>query len=517
MSDNTQTTEAKLSPEAKDLYNMTKSKYAPGGALPGAPQFSLGEMQGRGQKLTAPLSAQQNQGLNVATNFANQSGVANSINAAAQYTAPRLDFATGSFGNNFTTGTYDAGFAAPTIDTNFSAGNFANANFGRNNVDLTDTSGNSVVGRYGTDEISRFQNPYNDLVLNRGLDRLNEQTAKNYNLLNANVFGAGAFGGARHGVAEAEFADNALQTQGDFIAGQLQSGFNNAQNARMQEAGLDITDINADRSGEAQRVQALQGATQLGNQAQMQQAQGLNQAMQLGNQVEQTRTSEQNQQQLLSNQALGQQIAADNNQLAQFNNAQNQGLQNNLRIGAADQENTNNIVRMLMETGQLPRDYEQSVRSSGKADLQSDYQYPLAIAQAMGGMAAPPTTITSAPNNPMSSILPAAATLGAGLMSFSDERMKHDVGKAKSGGREALKTVSDYNANRKSWRYDHEPETRREGPMVQDMERTGHSKIVAMDDQGRKGFDVQSTIDTLMAAVDQIANDVARMKKRKFA
>lgn len=497
-SSSTQTTTQDLAPEAREIFGMMTSRYTPDGTLPNAPQWSDSQVLNAGGRRVAPLSDGQNQAISIANQYAAGSGSADYVDAASQYAQPRTDFATGVFGGDFTTANYNPNLAVGS----YTAGNFGTPGFGTNSVNLNDTSGNSVVGQYNVGEISRFQNPYNELVMNRGLDRLNEQAGIGYNMLNANAYGAGAFGGDRHGIAEAEYMGNVNQNAGDFIAQQLQAGFQNAQQARLAEAGLSFSDQAADLQGEQARIGALNSAEQMNTGAQ-------NQAIQYGNQVAQQGMADQNNWQQLMNAAIGQQVAADNNQLAQINAAQGQGMQNYLTLGAANQENVQNMLQMLTQTGQIDRDYGQAVRNMGFTALQQDYQYPLALAQAMAGFAPPPSTTTTAPNNIMSSIIPAIGSLGAAFL--SDERAKEDVGEP-SGVDEALEFLEDYNERRKSWSYKGSDE-RRSGPMAQDLEDAGHEDAV-VDVGGMKGIDPQKGFDALMVAVGTLSKDVARLKRR---
>lgn len=488
-----QTTSSDLAPEAKETYGLIKNKYLSNGALPDAPDWSSTTIKETGQKYTAPLSGNQNSAINLASSYAGNDGSANFVDAAASYSNPLTSFSSGNFGNNFQTANYG---------NNFQTANYnPNLNMQGPSINQSQNSGN-VINKYSTQELSNFQNPYNELVLNRGLDRLNDQMIKGHNALGDNAFAAGAFGGDRHGIAQGEYMDSALQTQGDWIANQLQSGFSNAQNARMGEANLNMQATNAANAAQAQNVQ-------YGNQIAGQQAQDANTVLGLQNQVAQQTAADANNVQNMQNQALGMQINADNNATQLVNQAMRQGLQNNVALANADYSNVANQIGLLTNTGGLDRGYEQSVIDSGRTKLQDDYTHGLSIAQSMVGMAPPPTTTVSAKQNPLSAILPAAGAIGASFL--SDERTKEDISEA-GGEKDALAFVDDYVNNRKSWNYKGDT-MRREGPMTQDMTRSGHGDVV-VDMGGVEGLDAQKMLDKTMVAVHALAKENAKMKKR---
>lgn len=488
-----QTTTSDLAPEAKETYGLIKNKYLSNGALPDAPDWSSTTIQETGQKYTAPLSGNQNSAINLASSYAGNDGSADFVDAAASYSNPLTSFSTGNFGNNFEQANYGNNFQTASYDSNLSLRGPS--------INQSQNSG-SVIDKYSTRGLSKFQNPYNDLVLNRGLSRLNEQRATGYNDLNAQAFGAGAFGGDRHGIAEGVYMDRALQTEGDWIANQLQSGFANAQNARMGEANLNMQATNAANHAQAQNVQ-------YSNQIAGQQAQDANTVLGLQNQVAQQTASDANNVQHMQNQALGLQIGADNTATQLVNQAMGQGLQNNIALANADYSNVANQIGLLTNTGGLDRGYEQSVIDAGRTKLQDDYTHGLSIAQSMVGMAPPPSTTISAKQNPLSAILPAAGALGAAVI--SDERTKENVSKPASTS-DALAFVDDYVKNRKAWNYKGDGR-RREGPMTQDMTRSGHGDVV-VDAGGVEGLDVQAMLDKTMIAVHALAKENRAMKKR---
>lgn len=103
----------------------------------------------------------------------------------------------------------------------------------RANTAITDAAANNQASQmdgpnFNQANIDKFMNPYKDLVINQGLSdidramnatRLNNQTA---------AARAGAFGGARHGVIDAEGQRTAADTAQRFVGEQLNTGWDKA-------------------------------------------------------------------------------------------------------------------------------------------------------------------------------------------------------------------------------------------------------------------------------------------------
>lgn len=96
--------------------------------------------------------------------------------------------------------------------------------------------------------IAQFQNPFTTQVINQGQADLERQRQMAVNTTGAQASAAGAFGGSRHGVAEA-LTNEAFARQGADMASNLRmQGFNTALGA-----------------GQAQQSLGLQAANQMGN------------------------------------------------------------------------------------------------------------------------------------------------------------------------------------------------------------------------------------------------------------
>ena len=153
----------------------------------------------------------------------------------------------------------------------------------------------------GMPNISAFQNPYTQQVINTSMADLERQRLMQQNQLGAQASAARAFGGSRQGIAEAE-TNRGFAEQGGQLAAQLrQQGFNTALGAAQNQQG-----------------QQLAAAGQLGNLSQ----QGFNMGQSINQQQQQFGTMQQ-----AINQAL---IDAARGQYSGFTGAPGQSLATSL-------------------------------------------------------------------------------------------------------------------------------------------------------------------------------------------
>jgi hypothetical protein len=115
---------------------------------------------------------------------------------------------------------------------------------------------------YDPKSVSGFMNPYQDAVTKQGLDEMRRQGTMGLNQISANAVAGGAFGGARHGIAEAEHRRNMAQQQGEFINQSNMQNYGQAQNASLQNFQNQM----ARQAGAAQGLQGL-GQTSSGLQS----------------------------------------------------------------------------------------------------------------------------------------------------------------------------------------------------------------------------------------------------------
>jgi len=128
----------------------------------------------------------------------------------------------------------------------------------------------------GADNMSTYQNPYTSQVIDAGLNDL----SRSYQMSLANIglrqAGSGAYGGSRHGVAEAESAKNFMDSAGQLAAGLRHQGFTTAAGLGQQDAGSQ----NAARAFGAGSQNAAQSQNaQLGTQAALSNAAAQNAAL----------------------------------------------------------------------------------------------------------------------------------------------------------------------------------------------------------------------------------------------
>ena len=86
----------------------------------------------------------------------------------------------------------------------------------------------------GPSAYQAFMSPFQKDVIDTTLTEFDRQTAAGIPALNAQAIQAGAFGGGRQGVQQAEFASNQARNRAALQAQLLQSGFGQAQQAAQQ-------------------------------------------------------------------------------------------------------------------------------------------------------------------------------------------------------------------------------------------------------------------------------------------
>ena len=86
-------------------------------------------------------------------------------------------------------------------------------------------------GLTGASAYQPFMSPYQTDVINTTLSEYDRQAQKGLNQLGTQAVNAGAFGGGRHGVAEAEYQSMSDANRAALNAQMLQQGFGNAQQA----------------------------------------------------------------------------------------------------------------------------------------------------------------------------------------------------------------------------------------------------------------------------------------------
>ena len=102
---------------------------------------------------------------------------------------------------------------------------------GRTAAGLTETAAQGI---------GNYQNPYESQVVGQTLRDVGQQALKAQNALGAQASAAGAFGGSRHGIAEAEMAKGYTQQMFDQAARMRQQGFNTALGAAQADRAAQL-------------------------------------------------------------------------------------------------------------------------------------------------------------------------------------------------------------------------------------------------------------------------------------
>lgn len=159
-------------------------------------------------------------------------------------------------------------------------------------VNATNNAMNFQPGSIAGADLSQYQNPYQQQVIDNNLASMNRANQMALNNVGADATGAGAYGGSRQAVAEAltnaDFNNQATQ----MINQQNQAGFQNAQNMAQYDIGNQFNRQNA----------VLNAANQMGGLSQ----QGFNYDQTINNNLANVGNQQQNLIQQLINAANGQ-------------------------------------------------------------------------------------------------------------------------------------------------------------------------------------------------------------------
>lgn len=354
-------------------------------------------------------------------------GAANGLQNAMTATTNVMRNATGdtrwgrTFGrlSNTSAPTISAASAGP-IDVQAANAQLANARNGLNQgIGFQE-------GQIASTDLGQYQNPYQQQVIDNATGDLNRARQMTQNDIGAQATAAGAFGGSRHGLVEAENNRNFAESVSDMAAQQRMAGFNNAQNMAQQ-------DITNQMQGQQMRTGA---AGQLG---------GLNLAdaqrqdnVSLSN--VQNRISDAQRRDQVSMANASNQLANDRNQLSAAQAGQSARAQNRgLKLQAAGQlagmggqafDQSNTINQQTMQNGAMQQALQQQIMNAGQQQFngwtgapQTALNLPLMAAGAAPNVGTQ-TTSTSGGGNGLLDAL----GFGASILPFlSDRRAKEDI------------------------------------------------------------------------------------------
>lgn len=93
-------------------------------------------------------------------------------------------------------------------------------------------------GQLSSENVASYMSPYQQNVIDAGLRRIGENQEMALNTMGAQASSAGAFGGSRHGIAEAETRKGFSQQAQDFVGEQQAAAYQSAVQNILADAGL---------------------------------------------------------------------------------------------------------------------------------------------------------------------------------------------------------------------------------------------------------------------------------------
>jgi hypothetical protein len=168
------------------------------------------------------------------------------------------------------------GQVQPSLDS--ARGVYDQAASGGLGLSSNNVAAGQVTGQTGAQNMSRYSNPYEQQVVQQTISDMGRANQINQNQLNATAAGAGAFGGSRHGVANAQMNRDHLDRVGAATSGLRAGGFNTAAGLGQTDASRfgQIDTGNVDRTLSAAQAdeQRRLNTEQYNNSLMMQAAQG---------------------------------------------------------------------------------------------------------------------------------------------------------------------------------------------------------------------------------------------------
>ena len=183
-------------------------------------------------------------------------------------------------GTDFLKNQFDAqgNFAAPGA-SNFNAAMTGVANNAGASVNQVGNPNNIGSQQFGSQQAAQYMNPFQQQVINQGLQNLNQQGADQQAQLRRRQAARGAFGNNRTALENSQLQQNQNQQVNQFLTNALSSGFQNAQQQFNQDRA---SQMQADQSN----VANLMNAQRMNQQAQLQNRGMSNQAYGMMNQMQ---------------------------------------------------------------------------------------------------------------------------------------------------------------------------------------------------------------------------------------
>lgn len=142
-------------------------------------------------------------------------------------------------------------------------GYFNAANQGLNTANQNNQAGQVSGPNYNSANIQNFMNPYQQNVIDQGVRQIGEGINSQRLNNQSRAAQAGAFGGARHGVVDAEAQKTGAQSLSDFVGTQLSQGFNQAVNQYNTNFGQGLQATNQNNQAKAQNFNQQNSLSQL--------------------------------------------------------------------------------------------------------------------------------------------------------------------------------------------------------------------------------------------------------------
>jgi muramidase (phage lysozyme) len=105
--------------------------------------------------------------------------------------------------------------------------------------------------QYSPEAVQQYMSPYMNNVVNATMAQLQNQQGQQRAALQGNAISAGAFGGDRAGIAQAELANQQNLASGQTLSNLLQGGYTNAQQMFGQQQGVNLAAQQANRAAQA--------------------------------------------------------------------------------------------------------------------------------------------------------------------------------------------------------------------------------------------------------------------------
>ena len=354
----------------------------------------------------------------------NQGGIfgasANALNQAGQSTADYLGYK--PMRVNYSSGLPTYGLQTPQIKQNYRPYKYTPMNVSGQGYDAAQLAGT---------DLSPYMNPYESQVIGNVTRDLGDAQQMQQNLASAQAGAAGAFGGSRHALMEAQTVKDYMQNVGNVTSQLRQQGFQNAQQAALADIAA------SNRAGEFGAAQDMQA--QLANQqAQAQAKQFYGNQLQAKNQAD-LQAQMANQGAYLQGMGLEQQDAAMALK-AQLANQQAQLSGAGLGLSAANQlANISNLgfgqgqamQGGLAQMGGQQQAQQQAIMDAAQGLFQGFTDRPndiLGILGSIGGMYPGVTGQTSSSQPGLFDYLGlGAGVLGSYLMAGSDIALKENI------------------------------------------------------------------------------------------